>query len=100
MLIQNNDNHRLTLNDKISLLTLPCQSIAKIIMLNILPKSANYGKARGCITLLIYCIMKGLSINLPKLVLDNMTIDNFDNTNLPYSMLLTILFDCWGVDLS
>ena len=64
-------------------------------MLNILPKSSEYDKARGCITLLIYYIMKGLSVNLPKLIFDHMTTDNFDNRNLPYGMLLTLLFDYW-----
>ena len=62
-------------------------------MLNIFPQSGEYGKARGCITLLIYCIMKGLSVNLPKLIFDYMTANSFDNKNLPYGMLLTILYD-------
>jgi len=32
-------------------------------MLDILPKSAEYRKARGYITRLIYCIMKGFSVS-------------------------------------
>ena len=66
---------------------------AKIIMLNILPKFDEYGKVRGCITLLIYCIMKGLLVNLPKLIFDHMITDDLDNRNLPYSMFLALLFD-------
>jgi len=69
-------------------------------MLNILPKSEEYGKARGCITLLIYCILRGFSVNLSKLIFDNITVDNFEYRNLPYIMVLTIFFDFWGVDLS
>ena len=68
-------------------------------MLNILPKSENMVK-RECITLSIYCIMKGFLVNLPKLMFDNMTADNFEHRNLPYGMVLTISFDFWGVDLS
>jgi len=62
-------------------------------MLNILSKFGEYGKARGCITLLIYRIMKGFSVNLLKLMFDNMTANNFEHRNLPYGMILTIFFD-------
>ena len=79
-------------------LIIPCQVLAKIIMLNILPKSGKYGKARGCVTLLINCIMSGLSVNLLKLIFDNMTAENFEHKNLPYNMILTIFFEFWGVN--
>ena len=91
-LLHNNSNSCLTLNDKVSLLTIPYRILSKIIMLNILSKSGEYGKARGCLTLLIYCIMRGFPINLPKLMFDNMTVDNFEHRNLTYSMVLTIFF--------
>ena len=29
-----------------------------------------------------------------------MILDNFEHRNLPYGIVLTILFDFWGVDLS
>ena len=89
-LIHSNSNPCLILDDKVSLLTILCQILAKIIMLNILPKSGEHGKTRGCITLLTYCIMKGFPVNLPKLMFDNMTADNFKYKNLPYGMILTI----------
>ena len=100
MLIHNDGNPYLTLNDKVSLLTIPCQILTKIIMLNILSKSEEYGKAKGCITLLIYCIMRGPPVNLPKLIFDNLIVGNFEHRNLPYGMVLTIFFDFWGVNLS
>ena len=90
MFIHNDGNLYLTLNDKVSLLTIPCQILAKIIMLNILPKSREYGKVRGCITFLIYCIIIGLPVNLSKLIFDNLTADNFEYKNLSYGMILTI----------
>ena len=93
-LLHNYNNPCLTLNDKVLLVMIPSQISAKIIMLNILlPKLGEYGKARGCITLLIYCILRGFPVNLPKLMFDNMTIDNFEHRNLPYGMVLTIFFD-------
>jgi len=44
--------------------------------------------------------MRSLPVNLSKLIFDNITADNFEHRNLPYGMILTILFDFWGVDLS
>ena len=63
ILIHKDDNPRLTLNDKVSLPTLPCQILAMIIMFNILPKPGEFSKVRGCIILLIYGIMRGLPVN-------------------------------------
>ena len=100
MLIHHNDNPRFTLNDKVLLFTLPCQIIVKIIMLNILLNSEDYGKTRGCITRLVYYIMRDLPVTLLKLIFDIITAENFDNRNLPYDMLFNILFDFWSVDLS
>ena len=44
--------------------------------------------------------MRGLPVNLPKPIFGNMAADNFEYRNLPYGMVMTILFDFWGVALS
>jgi len=44
--------------------------------------------------------MRDFLVNLPKLIFDDMTADNFEHRNIPYGMVLTIPFELWGVDLS
>jgi len=44
--------------------------------------------------------MCGLLVNLPQLVFNNISADNFEHRNLPYGMVLAIFFYYWGVNLS
>jgi len=74
--------------------------IAKIIMHNIFPKSREFGRARGCTSLLIYCILPSLPVNLPQLIFDIKSAPNIASKSLPFRMLLTLLFRHWGIDLS
>ena len=57
-------------NEDIHLYTLLAQIIAKIIFLNLVPKTGEFDHARGCVPILAYCIMKGIPVNIPILILD------------------------------
>jgi len=77
------------------------QILAKIVLHNILPKSGEFSHARGCAPLLIYCLQRGIQVNIPKLILDNMTSDYhmIPNRNLPHGMVLSHIFKHYHVDL-
>ena len=51
--------------------TLTAQVLAKIVFYNLLPKLGEYS-ARGSTPLLIYCLLKGIRVNIPKLIIDFM----------------------------
>ena len=73
--------------------TLTAQVLAKIVFYNLLPKSGEYSHARGFAPLAIYCLLKGIRINVPKLIIDYMTSDHLlvPNWHLPFGMLVTRL---------
>lgn len=99
-LIHKDSNPALVQNKNVHLFTPQCQVIAKIIMHSIVPKAGEFDRARGCATLLIYCILTSLRVNIPKLILDTMTSPNIATKSLPFGMLLTLLFKHWGIDLT
>jgi len=82
--------------------TLHAQILAKIVFHNLLPKSGEYSHARGCAPLLIYCLLKGIRINIPRLIIDVMLSEHLliSTRNLPYGMLLTRLFKHFKINLS
>ena len=69
---------------------------------NLLPKSGEYSHARGFTPLLIYCLLKGIRINVPKLIIDYMMSDHLlvPNRHLPLGMLITHLLKQLRFDLS
>ena len=71
-LIHNDSNLVLVSNENIFLFTPQCQVIAKIIMHNIVPKSGELNRARGCIPLIFY-IFQSLPVNIPRMIFDQMT---------------------------
>ena len=98
--IHNDSSTALLSNDKVFLFTPQCQVIAKIIMHNIIPKSGEFDRARGCISLLIFCVLESLPVNLPSMIFDQMTFLTISAKSLPFGKLLTLLFQFWGTDLS
>ena len=81
--------------------TLTAQVLAKTIFYNFLPKSGEYSHARGSTPLMIYCLLKGIRINIPKLIIDFMTSDHLliPTRHLPYGMLITRLLKQLKFDL-
>ena len=48
--------------------TLTAQVLAKIVFFNLLPKLGEYSHAQGSAPLLIYYLLKGIRVNIPKLI--------------------------------
>jgi len=73
--------------------TLTAQVLTKIVFYNLLPKSGEYSHARGSASLLIYCLLKGIRVNIPKLIIDYMASEHLliPNRYLPFGMLITHL---------
>ena len=71
--------------------TLTAQILAKIVFYNLLPKSGEYSHARGCAPLLIYCLLKGIIVNIPKIIIDFMFSKHLmiPGRNLLYGMIIT-----------
>jgi len=82
--------------------TLTAQVIAKIVFYNLLPKSKEYSHARGSALLLIYCLLKGIRVNILKLIVDFVLSEYLliPNRNLPFGMLITHLLKLHNIDLS
>ena len=93
ILLHDNDNPALVRNEEVKYYTLTAQIFAKIVFYNLLPKSGEYSHARGSAPLVIYCLLKGIRINVPKLIIDYMTSDHLlvPNWHLPFGMLITCL---------
>jgi len=73
--------------------TLTAQVLAKIVFYNLLPKSGEYNHARGSAPLVIYCLLRGIRINIPMLIINYMTSDHLlvPNRHLHFGMLITRL---------
>jgi len=56
----------------------------------------------GSTPLLIYCLLKGIRVNIPKLIIDYMAFDHLliPNRHLPFGMLITCLLKQLKFDLS
>jgi hypothetical protein len=88
-------------NEDIHLYTLPAQILAKIIFHNLVPKTGEFDRARGCVPILIYCFLQGIPVNIPRLILAQISATNLATTSkgLPFGMLFTRLFTHWGIPL-
>jgi len=82
--------------------TLTTQVLAKIVFYNLLQKSGEYSHARGSAPLLIYCLLKGIRVNISKLIVDYMAFKHLliPNRHLPFWMLITRLLKQLKFDLS
>ena len=101
-LIHGDDNPGLVRNEEVNKFTLTFQVLAKFIFYNILPKSGEYSNARGPVPLIIYCLLKGIKIDIPHFIATHMASDQIrmSGRNLPYGMLITHLLRGLGFDLS
>ena len=68
-------------------------------MHNIVPKASEFGKAKGCIPILMYCILTSQGVNLPLMLFNIMIVDNSAHHSLPLVMVLSRLFSYWQVDV-
>ena len=96
------DNPVLVRNEEVKYYTLTAQVLTKIVFYNLLPKSREYSHARGSAPLLIYCFLKGVRVNIPKLIIDYMASDHLliPKRHLPFGMLITRLLKQLKFDLS
>ena len=72
----------LTENKNVTLFTPIYQVIAKIIIYNIVPSPDEFDHARGCTSILIYCIICFVPVNLPKLIFEIITGPNLASNSL------------------
>jgi len=102
ILLHVDDNLAFVRNEEVKYYTLTAQILAKIIFYNLMPKSGEYSYVRGSAPLLIYCLLKGIRVNIPKLIIDYMTSDHLliPNRHLPFGMLITRLLNQLKFDLS
>jgi len=101
-LLYDNDNLGLVRNKEVKCYILHAQVFAKIIFHDLLPKLGKYSHACGCAPLLIYCLLKGIKVNIPYFIIDFMLSDHLliPTRNLPYRMILTHLFKHFKINLS
>jgi len=100
--LHDDDNPAHVRNEEVKYYTLTAQVLTKIVFYNLLPKSGEYSHARGSAPLLIYCLLKGIKVNILKLIIDYMTSDHLliPNRHLPFGMLITRLLKQLKFDLS
>ena len=98
-LIHGENNLCLKANEDVVHFTPLCQVLPKIIMHNIVPKAGEFGKAKGCIPILMYCILTSQEVNLPLMLFNIITVDNSAHHSLPLGMVLSRLFSYWQVDV-
>ena len=81
--------------------TLTAQVLTKIVFHNFLPKSREYNHAHGFAPLWIYCLLKGIRVNIFKLIVDFMLSEHLliPNRNLPFGMLITNILKLHNIDL-
>jgi len=101
-LIHGDDNPGLVRNEEVNKFTLTAQVLAKFVFYNIMPKSGEYSHARGPVPLIVYCLLKGIKINIPRFIISHMTSDHVHvpGRHLPYGMLISYLLKQLGFDLS
>jgi len=101
-LLHQDDNPDLVRNEIVSQYTLQSQVLAKIVFHNIVPKSGEFSHARGPVPLIIYCLLKGIKINFPRVIASHMSGDQIRTAgrSLPYGMLITHLLRALDFDFS
>ena len=88
--IHDYDNPALVKNEEMKYYTFTAKILTKIIFYNFLPKSVKYSHTRGCAPLLIYCLPRGIRVNIPKLIINFMLSEHLmiPSRNLPYGMII------------
>jgi len=72
LLLHDDEKPILVRNGEVKYYTLPVQVLAKIVFYNLLPKLGEYSHARGSTPLLFYYLLKGIRVNIPKLIINFM----------------------------
>jgi len=92
LLLHDEENPALVRNEEVKYYTLTAQVLAKFVFYNLLPKSGEYNHAQGPAPLLIYCLLKGIKVNILKLINDFMLSEHLliPNRNLLFGMLITL----------
>ena len=74
----------------------------KIMFYNLLPKSGEDSHARGCAPFLILYLLKGIRVNISRLIVNYMISKNLLilSRNLPFGMMITHLLKYFKIDLS
>ena len=75
ILLHDDDNSALVRNEKVKYYTLTAQILVKFVFYNLLPKSGEHSHTRGSAPFVIYCLLKGIRINILKLIINYMTSD-------------------------
>ena len=65
-LLHDDNDPTLVKNEVVKYYNLTAQILAKIVFYNLLPKSGEYSHAKGCDPLLMYCLLRGIRLNIPK----------------------------------
>ena len=101
-MLHGDDNPGLVRNEEVKHYNLIAQVLAKIVFYNLLPKSGEYSHARGSAPLIIYCLLRGIRINIPKLITSFMTSDHLlvPTRHLPFGMVITHLLRQLNFNLS
>ena len=92
-------NWTLVKNEEVKYYTLPPKSLPRLFSIIF---SQNQSHIQGCALLLVYCLLKGIRVNIPKLIIDFMLFGHLliPSRNLPYRMILTWFFKHLKIDLS
>jgi len=72
LLLHDDEYPALVRNEEVKYYTLIAQVLTKIVFYNLLQKSEEYSHAQGSAPLLIYCLLKGIRVNILKLIVDYM----------------------------
>ena len=101
-LLHDDDNPGLVKNEKVKYYTLITQVLAKIVFFNLIPKLGKYSHARSYAPLLIYSVLKGIRVNIPKLLIDFMLSEYLmiPSRNFSYGMIISHLLKFFKIDVS
>ena len=101
-LLHGDDNPGLVRNEEVRYYTLTAQVLAKFVFYNLLPKSGGFSHARGSVPLIVYCLLRGIKINIPRFIISHMTSDHVHvpTRHLPYGMIISYLLRQLDFDLS
>lgn len=82
-----------------SMVTYMAQLLFKVCLANVNPRLGSRSNFAGQDVSLVVVIMSGKSFDLAGLILKNMMVvyESHTNTGLPYGLLLTRVFDWYGV---
>jgi len=88
--------------EEVKYYTLTAQVLANIVFCNLLPKLDKYSHAMSCTSLLIYCFLQGIRVNIPKLIINFMLSEHLvtPSRNLPCEMIITHLLKYFKINVS